>query len=91
MLEILYDKTTKEVRAWNADDAVQGNFKPKGGQEVVIWNIPIPSFDSGEYKVNVTNQTVVDGNPSYVEPEPPRDLATEIDEIKAEIKKLKDK
>lgn len=29
MLEVVYDVATKEVRAWNADDSVQGNLKPK--------------------------------------------------------------
>ena len=88
MLEVLYDTTTKEVRAWNADMSVKGKLKPKEGQEVVIWDIPIPKFDSREYKVDEANQTVVDGNPDYVAPIPFNTRA-EIDELKEEIRLLK--
>lgn len=90
MLEILYDTTTKEVRAWNADMSVKGNLKPKEGQEVVIWDIPIPKFDSREYKVDEANQTVVDGNPDYVAPIP-FNAKAEIDKLRAEVEKLKAK
>jgi len=64
MLEVLYDVATKEVRAWNADDSVQGNLKPKKGQEVVILPIDPPSFESDVYYVDLTNGVIV-GNPDY--------------------------
>lgn len=88
MLEIVYDKDTKEVRAWCADSKEFGNFRPKEGQEVVIWDIPIPSFESQEYKVDVTSRTVIDGNPDYVAPISPRDLATDIDAQQVKIDEL---
>ena len=89
MLEILYDTATKEIRAWNADDKVQGNLKPKTGQEVVIFPIDPPSFNSDWYKVDLVNKQIV-GNPDYV-PVEPFDVKAEIDKIKIEIKKLKEK
>ena len=92
MLEILYDKATKEVRAWNAADKVQGNLKPKEGQEVIIFPISPPSFGSGEYKVEEANQTIVDGNPSY-KPKPPRSshisVLTAVDAAKARPAQIK--
>lgn len=83
MLEILYDIATKEVRAWNNDESAQGNFKPKEGQEVVIWDIDPPTFESDWYKVDLENQIIV-GNPGYIPPEP-FDPRAEIDEIKAKM------
>ena len=88
MLEILYDVATKEVRAWNADDNVQGNLRPREGQEVVTWDIEPPAFKSDIYYVDLAYQAIV-GNPDYVEPPPPRDLAAEIDDLKAKIEKQK--
>ena len=87
MLEVLYDTNTKEVRAWNADDKVQGNFKPKVGQEVIILPISPPDFESDWYKVDLANKKVV-GNPDYIRPIV-RDLVAEIDDLKAEIALLK--
>jgi len=83
MLEILYDTATKEVRAWNADMRVKGNLKPKEGQEVVIWDIDPPAFDSDAWFVDLANKQVV-GN---ISPEPfsPRD---EIDKLKARMDKI---
>lgn len=69
MLEILYDVTTKEVRAWNADESVQGNLDPQPGQEVVIFPIDPPTFDSDIYYVDLANQKLIP-NPNYV-PTPP--------------------
>lgn len=83
MLEILYNIASKEVRAWNADMEVTGNLNQKEGQEVVIWNIDPPDFESDWYKVDLENQTIV-GNPDYEPPEP-FDPRAEIDEIKAKM------
>lgn len=90
MLEVLYDIATKEVRAWNGDDSVPGHFKPKEGQAVVILPIAPPDFESDIYFVDLDNQQVI-GNPDYVEPEPVRDLAKEIDELKIRVDKLSPK
>ncbi len=84
MLEILYEVATKEVRAWNGDMFVKGNLKPREGQEVVIFDIDPPDFESDIYYVDLLNKQII-GNPNYIEPQPPRDLAAEVDEIKAKI------
>lgn len=69
MLEILYDTTTKEVRAWNADESVLGNLDPQSGQEVVIFPIDPPTFDSDVYYVDLADQKLIP-NPDYT-PTPP--------------------
>lgn len=83
MLEVLYDKDTKEVRAWNGDDKVQGNFKPKAGQGVIILPIDPPNFESDWYKVE--GKKIV-GNPDYIKPVV-RDLEAEIDDLGARLKR----
>lgn len=89
MLEVLYDKATNEVRAWNADDSVQGNLKPKEGQEVVIWDIEPPDFESDVYYVDLDNKQIK-GNPDYV-PTEPFNAKAEIDDLKARVGKLEKK
>lgn len=86
MLEILYDTATKEVRAWNADMKVRGNFKPKEGQEVAILPIDPPTFDSDIYFIDLASKRIK-GNPDYifVEPFNPR---AEIDGIKARLDEI---
>lgn len=64
-LEVLYDIDTLEIRAWNADDATHGNFKPKAGQKIVIVPGGPPDFRSDIYHVDLGNKLVV-GNPDYV-------------------------
>ncbi len=84
MLEILYDIVTKEVRAWNADMKVKGNFKPKEGQRVYTLPIDPPDFESDIYLVDLKEKEIK-GNPDYVEPLPPRDLLAEIDKLKVRV------
>lgn len=88
MLEVLYDTTTKEVRAWNADMKVKGNLKPKEGQKVVILPIDPPAFESDWYKIDLVNKQVA-GNPAYIEPDPPRDLPAEMDKLLSDFETLK--
>ncbi len=87
MLEVLYDKATKEVRGWCADPTQFGNFPTGKGKTVVILDCDIPAVESDVYTVDLVAQEVV-GNPDYV-PVTPRDLNAEIDELRAEIEKLK--
>lgn len=86
MLEVLYDIATEEVRAWNADDSVQGNLTPKEGQEVIIFPINPPDFESDIYYVDLVNEVIV-GNPEYV-PTAPFNPKTEIDDLKARVETL---
>ena len=87
MLEVLYDKLTKEVRGWCADPKQFGNFTARKGQAVVILPGGPPDFRSDDYFVDLAAQKVV-GNPDYV-PVVQRDLHAEIDELRAEIEELK--
>lgn len=64
MLEILYDVATLKVAAWNADQSEQGHFHPTPQQDVVIFPIEPPDFESDWYKVNLVSQTI-HGNPDY--------------------------
>lgn len=64
MLEILYDVASLEIRAWNADESVQGNLVTSPGQAIVIFPIDPPDFPSDWYKVDLAAQTIV-GNPDY--------------------------
>tara|TARA_Y100000310_G_C20476056_1_gene712475 strand:- start:128 stop:316 length:189 start_codon:yes stop_codon:yes gene_type:complete len=59
MLEVLYDIATREVRAWNADDSVQGNLKPKRGQKVVIFPGGPPEERAAEYLVDLPGKKVI--------------------------------
>lgn len=64
MLEILYDTTTLEVAAWNSDPLSFGNFTPTPDQNVVIFPIDPPDFESDWYKVALASQ-IIYGNPNY--------------------------
>ena len=87
MLEVLYDKATKEVRGWCADPLQFGNFPPGKGKTVVILDCDIPTIESDVYTVDLATQKVV-GNPDYV-PVVARDLYAEIDKLRAEIGELR--
>ncbi len=86
MLEVLYYKSTKEVRGWCADPKQFGNFTAKKGQGVVILDCDIPG-ESDVYTVDLVAQTIL-GNPDYVAPVR-RNLEAEMDELRAEMGKLK--
>ncbi len=87
MLEVLYDKDTKEVRGWCADSKQFGNFTAKKGQEVVILDCGPPTVESNVYTVDLAAQTIL-GNPDYMAPVP-RNLEAEMDELRAEISEMK--
>ena len=87
MLETLYDKSTKEVLGWCADSKQFGNFTAKKGQAIVILDCDIPTVESDVYRVDLVAQELV-GNPDYA-PVVRRDLEAEIDELRAEIGRLR--
>ena len=88
MLEIRYKKVTKELTGWwfNRRGKHKAKLKNRPNQAIATLDIPVPDKPLGAW--------LFDGdklipNPDYIEPEPPRDLATEIDELKAEVELLK--
>ena len=88
MLEIRYNKTTKELTGWWGDRHGNNDVKLKNrpDEAIAMLNIPIPSKPLDAWLFD-TDKLIP--NPSYVEPEPPSNLEAEIDELKAEIDKLK--
>ena len=84
MLEVKYNTLTKEVTGWCGDERQFGNLE-REGHKVVILDIPIPDKSRESWLCDGMNLIL---NPDYIEPEPPRNLSAEIDEIKAKITAL---
>jgi len=88
-IEIVYNKTTGRITAWNMDENQQGNLRPKEGQELVVWDTEVPDGKTDSYFADVKNKKIK-LNPDYVPPAPARDLAVEIDEIKEDVEGIKE-
>ena len=88
MLEIRYNKTTKELTGWWGNR--YGNhgvkLKSRPNEAMAVLDIGIPDKDLSAWLLD-GNKLIP--NPAYVEPEPPRDLLAEIDGLRADIKELK--
>ncbi len=84
MIEIRYNKTTKELTGWWATR--HGNHDAKlrnrPDEKMALLNISIPDKPSGAWLFD--RGKLID-KPAYVEPEPPRDLEAEIDQLRAQI------
>ncbi len=87
MLEIRYNKTTKELTGWWGDR--HGNhevkLKNRPNEAIAILDIPVPVKP---LDVLLFDTDKLIPNPAYTEPEPPRDLLAEIDELKARLGKI---
>ncbi len=86
MLEVRYIKETGAITAWAGSPGFTGgHLEPKDGEEVIVIDCPTPDGSSGEY-------LVTDGQLVHVkELTPPRNLAAEIDDLKARMGKLEPK
>ncbi|GAG87228.1 unnamed protein product [marine sediment metagenome] len=88
MLEIRYNTITKEVTGWWGDR--HGNhevkLKDRPNEAMAMLDIGIPNKPLAAWLYD--GKKLVP-NPDYIEPKPPRDLATEIDDLRAEIQELK--
>ncbi len=82
MLEIRYNTNTKEITGWCRDEKQFGDLKDRGNEVIIVLDIPIPLKGLDAWLFD-TDKLIP--NPSYVEPEPPRDLEAEIDELKARL------
>jgi len=85
MLEIRYDKNTKVVTAWCGDSESFGNLdRGRDNETTMVLDVPLPRKHCLAYLYDNIKKKLVD-NPNYVEPSSLRDLAKEIDELKAEF------
>jgi len=87
MLEVFYEKTTKILTAWRSEGR-QGSRLLLNGEAKVMIDMVAPAgtardyiLDDGKLKLSL----------SYVLPKTPRDLATEIDELKERVEKMVNK
>lgn len=90
MLEVRYNKDTKELTGWWGDRHGNHDVKLKNRPDEVmaLVDIPLPEKEINAY---LFGGDKLIPNPAYVEPEPPFDAKAEIAELKAEIEKLKAK
>ena len=88
MLEIRYNKLTKELTGWWAGRHGNHDVKLKNrpNEKIVLLDIPVPDKPLG---ARLFDGDKLIPNPDYVEPVPPRDLEAEIDELRAEIGELR--
>jgi len=88
MLEIRYNADTKELTGWWADRHGNHKVKLKNRPDEAMAEVdtPIPDKSLGAW---LYDGVKLIPNPEYKEPEPPRDLLSEIDALKAEVEALK--
>lgn len=89
MLEIRYNKTTKELTGWW--NTRHGNhevkLKNRPDEAMAMLDMGIPDKEIGAWLFDKPNKKLIP-NPGYVEPKPSRDFATEIDLIKTEVAEI---
>ena len=87
MLEVRYNKNTKELTGWwgNRLGNHEVKLKNRPDETIVMLDIPIPDKSLDAWLFD--GEKLIP-NPDYVKPEPVRDLATEIDEIKGKLNLL---
>ncbi len=88
MLEIRYNRATKELTGWWGTRHGNHDVKLKNrpNEKIVLLDISIPDKPLEAW---LCDGKKLIPNPDYLEPEPPRNLEAEIDELRAEIKELK--
>lgn len=84
MLELRYNNLSKAVTGWCGDEKQFGNLE-RDGHTVVKLDIPIPDKPAPAW---LCDGKKLIPNPDYTEPEPPRDLAAELDVLKDKVKEL---
>lgn len=89
MLEIRYNETTKQLTGWwgNRHGNHEVKLKNRPNEAITMLDISIPDKPLKAWLYDEATQSLV-ANPDYVEPEPPRDPLTEIDDLMARMKKL---
>jgi|TARA_Y100000310_G_C20576788_1_gene760841 hypothetical protein len=88
MLEIRYNKDTKVLTAWCADANRFGNLDRGREAEVVkVLDRGLPDKPMQTWLYDTDKKKLI-ANPDYIEPEPPRDLKTEIDDLTNRVAQL---
>ena len=87
MLEIRYNKNTKELTGWWGSRFGNWDIKLKNRPDEAMaeFDIPIPDKPLGAW---LCDGMKLAPDPSYTEPLPPRDYLAEIDKLKADTKEL---
>lgn len=88
MLEVRYNTITKELTGWCGDPMQFGNLKDRGNEAIVVLDIAVPDKPLDAW---LCDGKSILPNPGYIEPIPPRNLAAEIDKLKARVDKLEKK
>ncbi|MBA7620069.1 hypothetical protein ES703_27412 [subsurface metagenome] len=88
MLKIRYLKDTGLLTDWEDDPSHFEDLQARAGvaEDVATLDIPKPEADDYEYYIFSDGNLTPSGKEPPPESEPERDLATEIDEMKAELK-----
>lgn len=92
MLKVRYEMATNKITGWCAF-AENWDSLIAGEGEDIIWleNYDgVPSMETDFYFLNDVKDAII-VNPNYIKPEPVRDLAAEIDKLKARIETLEKK
>lgn len=84
MLKIRYNNVTKQLSGWTDKEADFDSLVVREGEKTALLDIAKPDADDYEYFAFVSDKLVPSGKPKPI-PIQRRDLATEIDEIKAKI------
>jgi len=90
MLEVRYDKNTKLLTGWwgSRHGNHEVKLKNRPNEKIVNLDIPIPDKPLDAWLYDGKKLTA---NPAYVEPIPPRDYLSEIDELKLKVGELESK
>jgi len=90
MVEVRYVEASKRITGWCGDSKQFGLLKDRGGEIILILDIPLPTKFIKAYLFDEATNTLVD-NPDFIPKPPPRDLPAEIDALKARVKVLEPK
>ena len=86
MLEVFYLEADKQVTAWRSEGR-QGSRPVRDGEAKVMLDIAALPGTATDYVYNNTGKTL-ELRPDYIPPPEPRDLHTEVDELKARLDKM---
>ena len=86
MMKIRYDNLTGKITGWRSD--ISRAMDKRAGQTIVELDVSVPHQLMEALLFDKVNKKLIP-NPDYIEPEPTRDLAAEIDELRASMGNLK--